>query len=101
MNEVKAYLKAGVLPSEVTDGIRETLQQSELGLTGQNRIEFGGETEKRTQAIETLVANGVVLFSIMLLTLVTVLGSFRSAFVIASVGGLVVGMGPLALYVFG
>ena len=101
VNEVKAYLKAGVLPSEVTDGIRETLQQSELGLTGQNRIEFGGEAEKRTQAIETLVANGVVLFSIMLLTLVTVLGSFRSAFVIASVGGLVVGMGPLALYVFG
>ena len=101
VNEVKAYLRAGVLPSEVTDGIRETLQQSELGLAGKNRIEFGGETEKRTQAIETLVANGVVLFSIMLFTLVAVLGSFRSAFVIASVGGLVVGLGPLALYTFG
>jgi multidrug efflux pump subunit AcrB len=101
VNEVKAYLRAGALPSEVTDEIRKTLQQSGFNLGGNFRIEFGGETEKRTQAIATLIANAVLLIMIMLLSLVAVLGSFRSAFTIALVGGLAMGLGPLALHVFG
>ncbi len=101
VNELKAYLRAGTLPSVVTHQIEEELQKAELSLPGNYRIEFGGEMEKRTQAIATLVANAVVLFSIILLTLVAVLGSFRSALVIASVGGLAMGLGPLALYSFG
>ncbi len=100
VNEVKAYLQAGALPSAVTDEIKKTLQQSEFALPGNYRLEFGGETEKRTQAIAALIVNAVVLFSIMLLTLVATLGSFRSAFVIASVGGLAIGLAPLALYWF-
>ena len=88
VNEVKAYLRAGALPSVVTDEIKASLQQSEIAVPGSYRIEFGGESEKRTQAIATLIANAVVLFSIILLTLVAALGSFRSAFLIATVGGL-------------
>ena len=101
VNEVKAYLQAGALPSAVTDEIKRTLQRSEVTLPANYRIEFGGETEQRTQAIATLVANAVVLFAIMLLTLVVALGSFRSAFLIATVGGLAIGLAPLALHCFG
>ena len=59
---------------------------------------FGGEKEQRSQAIRQLIANGVVLFSMMLLTLVASFQSFRCAAIVAAVGGLAVGLGPLALY---
>lgn len=99
VNEVKAYLRAGALPSMVSESVRQMIGQTDL--PAQFRIEYGGESEKRSQAITTLIANAAVLFSLMMLTLVVSLGSFRSALIIASVGGLVMGLSPLALSWFG
>lgn len=101
VNEVKAYLHAGTLPSVVTEEFRETLQMSTLTLPEGYRIEFGGEAEKRSQAVSTLIANAVVLVAIMILTLVAILGSFRSAFLIALVGAMAIGLAPLSLFCFG
>jgi len=100
-NEVKAYIRAEILPSTVIAEFKQRLSESSIVLPSGYSIEFGGETEQRSQAVAKLIANGFVLFSLMLLTLVTSFRSFRCAFIIASVGGLSAGLGPLALAWFG
>lgn len=100
-NEVKAYIQAGVLPSTVTSKFRKRLADSDFGLPDGYSLQFGGETEQRTQAVEKLIANGVILFALMLLTLVASFQSFRCALIVSSVGGLSIGLGPLALSLFG
>lgn len=101
VSEIKAYVRAGVLPSVVTKAFHEQLKRSQLTLPAGYALELGGEAEQRTQAVDNLIANAVVLFALMLLTLVTVFRSFRSAWLIAVVGSLSVGLGPLALHLFG
>ncbi len=101
VNEVKAYIQAEVLPSTVVDEFNQRLAKSDIILPTGYSIEFGGETEQRTSAVNRLIANGVVLFTLMLLTLVAVFRSFRCALIVAVVGGLSVGLGPLALSWFG
>lgn len=101
VNEVKAYIQAAVLPSTVVDEFNQELAKSEITIPNGYSIEFGGETEQRTSAVERLIANGVVLFALMLLTLVAVFRSFRCALIVALVGGLSAGLGPLALSWFG
>ena len=95
VNEVKAYITAGTLPATVVDELRRRLAAAEFKLPAGYEMTFGGESEQRSQAVEKLIANGVVLFALMLLTLVLSFGSFRCTFIIASIGGLAVGLGPL------
>lgn len=99
-NEVKAYLSAGVLPAGVVDEFSQRLKRSNFALPPGYRIDLGGETEQRSAAIEALIANAIVLFSLMVLTLVVAFRSFRSALIIAAVGLLSAGLGPLALFLF-
>lgn len=100
-NEVKAYIRAEVLPSTVISEFKRRLAESSFSLPQGYSLEFGGETEQRSHAVAKLIANGIVLFALMLLTLVASFRSFRCAFIIASVGGLSAGLGPLALAWFG
>ena len=101
VNEVKAYLQAGVLPADVLNDIKSILEDSDLQIGGGIQIEIGGEAEKRSAAISTLAANLTLIISLMIITLVAVMGSLRAAFIIASIAGLVIGLGPLSLYCFG
>lgn len=100
-NEVKAYIQAGVLPSTVVAEFKQRLTDADFELPKGYSLQFGGETEQRSHAVNKLIANGFVLFALMLLTLVASFRSFRCAFIVAVVGGLSVGLGPLALSVFG
>ena len=100
INEIKAYLRAGVLPSRVLTDLKARLQRSDWQLPDGYEIEIGGESEQRQDAVDKLMANGAVLFVIMLFCLVFIFRSFRSAFTIAVVGTLTIGLGPLALAVF-
>ena len=101
VNEVKAYLQAGVLPSTALSEFREQLTEAEFKLPEGYEIQFGGETEQRSHAVSALMATAVTLFSIMLLSLVAVLGSVRNTLIIAAVGGLSVGLAQLSLYLTG
>ena len=101
VNEVMAYIAAGVLPSVVMEEFKSKLSSSEFALPIGYDLEFGGESEQRSNAINGLIAKAIVLFSLMLLTLVASFRSFRCAFIIAAVGGLSVGLGPLSLATFG
>ncbi len=99
--EIKAYLQAGVLPSVAVNEFKKRLAQSGLVLPSGYKLEFGGETEQRSQAVSNLIANSIVLFALMLLTLVASFQSFRCALIIAAVGFMSAGLGPLALQLFG
>lgn len=101
INEVKAYIESGVLPSKVMDDFRRRLDNSDFVLPNGYQLQFGGEQEERSQAVNALIANAVVLFACMVLTLVVSFRSFRAAAIVMIVGALAVGLGPLALWAFG
>lgn len=100
-NEVMAYLAAGVLPDQVLSDFKRRLADSDFTLPPGYELSLGGESRQRSEAVDRLVANSVLLFALMVLTLVVSFGSLRHAMIVMVVGGLSIGLGPLALWVAG
>ena len=100
MNEVQAFITAGVLPASVLAAFNERLDASGFTLPHGYRMEYGGEAAKRDEAIGNLMANVSVLMVLMAATLVLSFRSFRAATLIAIVGGLSIGLGLGALWLF-
>ena len=101
MNEVQAYLKAGVLPAKVLADFQMRLQQSGFELPTGYRLEWGGEASKRDDAVGNLMANVGVLMVLMVATLVLSFSSFRVAGLVGTVGILSIGLGLGMLWLFG
>ncbi len=101
MNEVQAFITAGVLPAEVLTQFEERIARSGFELPPGYFFEFGGEAAKRDEAIGNLMASVSVLVVMMVATLVLSFGSFRMAAIIGSVAALSVGLGLGALWLFG
>ena len=101
MNEVQAYITAGVLPAEVLSRFEERLEKSDFAMPPGYSFEFGGEAAKRDEAIGNLMASVSVLLVLMVATLVLSFRSFRIAAIIGSVAAMSVGLGLGALWVFG
>ncbi|TWT47410.1 efflux RND transporter permease subunit [Botrimarina hoheduenensis] len=105
MNEVKAYLAAGLLPAAVQGRFQELLADSDFQLPPGYRLVYGGEGDKRDQAVGNLLSNVVVLGVLMAATLVLSFGSFRMAGIIGIVAvlsiGLAIGSLAIAGYPFG
>jgi multidrug efflux pump subunit AcrB len=77
MNEVQAYITAGVLPAEVLNNFRSRLADSGFQLPPGYSYEYGGETSKRDDAIGNLMSSVGVLLVLMVATLVLSFSSFR------------------------
>ena len=101
MNEVKAYLKAGVLPAKVLADFQEKIAQSGFTLPAGYLLEWGGEASKRDDAVGNLMANVGVLMVLMVATLVLSFSSFRVAGLVGIVGLLSIGLGLGMLWLFG
>lgn len=101
MNEVHAYLQAGVLPARALAEFRRRLEAAGFELPAGYSMQYGGETAKRNEAVSNLLSNTSVLLVLMLATLVLTLNSFRMAGIVALIGGLSVGLGLAALWLFG
>lgn len=105
MNEVRAFIEAGALPSRVQGTFRERLAASGFELPPGYRLEYGGEGSKRDDAVGNLMSSVAVLVVAMAASLVVTHRSFRLASVIGAVGVLSIGLalGSLALagYPFG
>ncbi len=101
MNEVKAFITAGVLPAKALEGFRTRLGQSDFKLPPGYQMEYGGEAAERDEAVANLMANVGVLLVMMVATLVLSFRSFRMAGMIGAVGVLSVGLGLGALWLFG
>ena len=101
VNEIRAQVETGYLPSVVLADFEQRLQQDGFALPNGYSLVYGGEAAERDRAVGNLVATAPVLALIMFSTIVLSFGSFRAAFLIGGVGALSVGLGLLALYVFG
>lgn len=101
MNEVQAYIKAGVLPAKVLADFQKRLQQASYELPPGYRLEWGGEASKRDDAVGNLMANVGVLMVLMVATLVLSFSSFRVAGLVGAVGILSIGLGLGMLWLFG
>ena len=101
MNEIQAFVTAGVLPAEVLGEFKARLAESDFELPPGYSLAYGGEAAKRDEAVGNLMANVSVLMVLMLATLVLSFGSFRMAAIVATVAALSLGLGLGALRVFG
>ncbi len=101
LNEVKAYLKAGVLPAVVQKEFLRRLEESDFELPPGYVLTFGGESMERDDAIGNLMASVGVLMVLMAATLVLSFGSFRMAAIIGIIAVLSAGPGLGALWLFG
>lgn len=98
---VQAHVAAGVLPARALSAIRERLRATEFVLPPGYRMELGGESEKRDDSVNKLAGSMGLLLVLLLATLVLSFNSFRSAAIIGVVALLSVGLGQLALFLFG
>ena len=94
MNEVAAFVNAGVLPSVVQTAFEQSLIDDPIGLPPGYHIEYGGTASGRDDAVGNLFSTVGVLGVLMMATLVLSLGSFRAT---AIIGGVAVGSVGLAL----
>jgi multidrug efflux pump subunit AcrB len=101
VNVVQGFITAGILPSKVLTDFKQHLQKSDFQLPIGYRMEFGGESAKRNEAIGQLLSNLSVLLVLMLAVLVLSFASFKSAIIIAAVGICSIGLGLYSLWIFG
>lgn len=101
MNEVKAYVQAGVLPSVVLAKLQARLDAAGFEFPDGYRMGLGGEANGRNQAVGNLMSSVGVLMVLMVATLVLSFSSFRAASLIGGVGFFSVGLGLAALWIFG
>lgn len=97
LQEIKGYLYGGVLPAAALADFRQRLKDSGLELPPGYRLEFGGENEKRGEAIGNLMSSVALLLIIMLATVVLSFNSFRLAGIVFLAGFQALGLGLLSL----
>ncbi|QSX39734.1 efflux RND transporter permease subunit [Shewanella cyperi] len=95
---LEAYIRAGVLPGKVLADIRAEVDA--LPLPPGYRIEVGGESAKRNEAVGNLLSNIVLVITLLLATLVLSFNSFRLTGIILLSAVQSAGLGLLAVYLF-
>jgi multidrug efflux pump subunit AcrB len=101
INTVQAYLMPYALISESLAEFRQRLAAADFDLPAGYRLEFGGESEKRNEALVSLMAFALPLFVVMAGAIVLSFNSFRMAGIIFAVAFLSLGLGQLGVWVFG
>lgn len=101
MNEVQAYLDAGVLPAVALAEFRSRLQESGHAMPAGYTLSVGGEAAERNESVGNLLSSVGILGVMMVATLVLSFGSFRMAAIVGCVAALSAGLGFGALRVFG
>lgn len=101
MNEVRAYLQAGVLPSTVLKFVDAELKKKGNAPPEGMTIEYGGEDSKRGEAVGQLLGSVSILAAAMVFVLVFSLKSFRASMVILCIALFSFGMAFFSLWATG
>jgi len=100
VNTVEGYLVSGVLPSTVLSAFSARLVSENFVLPPGYRMEFGGESAKRNDAVGNLLASVGVIMMLLIIIVVLSFNSFRLGGVIVLSAIQSVGLGLLSIYVF-
>jgi len=100
VNTVEGYLVAGILPSTVLNDFSARLASENFVLPPGYRMEFGGESAKRNDAVGNLLASVGVIMMLLIIIVVLSFNSFRLGGVIVLSAIQSVGLGLLSVYVF-
>ncbi|WP_020399858.1 efflux RND transporter permease subunit [Kordiimonas gwangyangensis] len=101
MNKVMAYLEFDVLPEVAFQAMNRELEKADLQIPPGYKVEFGGESEERNEAVGQLFGTAGLLMVMMLLAIVLTFNSFRMAFVTFAAAVQAAGLGLFSLWFFG
>lgn len=100
VNSIRGYIESGLLPSVALKQFQERMAESGIRFPPGYAYTFGGEAEKRDDAVGDLMANVSLLVILMAATLVLSFNSFRMAGVIGGVAVLSMGFAFVMLWIF-
>ena len=98
---VQAFLEPYALIAASLEDFQRRLAGSGFEMPPGYRLEFGGETEERSEAVARLLAFALPLFIVMAGTIILSFNSFRMAAIIGAVALLSVGLAQLGVWLFG
>ena len=101
LNILQGFITPFSLPSLALADFQQRLKDANFELPAGYRIEFGGETEKRSESQGELFSTVLPLLVIMMGILVLAFNSFTSALIIGGVAFFSAGLAFLALWLFG
>jgi len=99
-NKIQAYLEFGILPEVPFQAVKEAIAKEGLAIPPGYRIEFGGESAERDEAVGQLFGTVGMLVIMMLLAMVLTFNSFRMAFVTLAAAIQAGGLGLFSLWFF-
>ncbi|MBY5922059.1 efflux RND transporter permease subunit [Ferrimonas balearica] len=101
LNTIEAFIVAGVLPAQVLNRTLAQLESEGLALPEGYRLEVGGESAERNEAVGKLMSS-VAIISVLLVAIVVLsFNSFRLTAVILASAFQSVGLGLLSVYLAG
>ena len=101
VNTVEGFIRADVLPETVLQRFQQNLATAGLELPTGYRLEYGGESAERDQAVGNLLASVGVILTLLIVVVVLSFNSFRLSALIFAVAGQSAGLGLLSVYAFG
>ncbi|QYJ80547.1 efflux RND transporter permease subunit [Shewanella acanthi] len=99
VNTIEAYIVSGVLPAQVLGDVKAKIDA--IPLPPGYRIEVGGESAKRNEAVGNLLSNIILVITLLFATVVLSFNSFRLTAIILFSAMQSAGLGLLAVFVFG
>lgn len=101
LNILQAFIIPYSLPNVALADFQQRLRDANFELPAGYRLEFGGETEKRSESQGKLFSTVLPLLVIMMGILVLAFNSFTSALIIGGVAFFSAGLALLAIWLFG
>lgn len=101
VNILQAFITPYSLPSEALADFQRRLGEAKFELPAGYRLDFGGESEKRSESEGKLFSTVLPLLVVMMGILVLAFNSFTSALIIGGVAFFSVGLALLAIWMFG
>lgn len=100
VNSIQGFTRHDVLPEVAFAQVSERLSQAQFQVPPGYHIDFGGESEKRNEAVGNLLAQAGILAVLMILAIVLTFNSFRLAGVTFASAVQAAGLGLFCLWVF-
>lgn len=101
LNRIQAFLMPDVPAIDVSNQLRDLLENGEIELPQGYSIKMAGDADEQAQAVGQLATYAPVLLVLMITTLILTFSSVRMAGVIALVAILSVGLGFFSLWISG